>query len=143
MQRCRALRAGRRGHRRRGLESRRRDYRLGGAGQLGIARHRQLSDEIRDGRYARWSTLPVKGSEAEVYDGQSLWARDISGGVHPYDSWYPRARAVTEAFLTRRGYLDPHSGAAMTCVGFTGSDADRAEMVRVAPRGRHSRRRGR
>ncbi|MFZ0682709.1 MAG: hypothetical protein WAM84_07515, partial [Candidatus Cybelea sp.] len=61
----------------------------------------QLSDEIRDGRYARWSTLPVKGNNAEVYDGQRLWARDISGGVHPYDSWYPRARAVTEALLTR------------------------------------------
>ncbi|MGC2362642.1 MAG: aspartyl protease family protein [Candidatus Cybelea sp.] len=95
----------------------------------------QLSDEIRDGRYARLSALPVKGSTAEVYDGQNLWVRDISGGVHPYDSWYPRARAVTEAFLTRRGYLDSRSGAAMTCVGFTGSDPDRAEVVRVAPRG--------
>jgi hypothetical protein len=95
----------------------------------------QLSDEIRDGRYARWSTLPVKGSNAEVYDGQRLWVRDISGGVHPYDSWYPRTRAVTEAFLTRRGYLDPRSGAAMTCIGFTGRGPDRAEMVRVAPPG--------
>ena len=106
--------------------------RLVSSGLRGTA---ELRDDIRDGRYARWSMLPVKGSEAEAYDGQSLWARDISGGVHPYDSWYPRARAVTEAFLTRRGYLDPHSGIAMTCVGFTGSGADRAEMVRVAPRG--------
>jgi hypothetical protein len=105
---------------------------LASSGLRGTA---EFSDEIRDGRYARWSTLPVKGSEAQVYDGQSLWARDISGGVHPYDSWYPRARAVTEAFITRRGYLDPRSGAAMTCVGFTGSGDDRAEMVRVAPRG--------
>ena len=94
----------------------------------------ELRDDIRDGRYARWSTLPVKGSEGDVYDGHSVWARDISGGVHPYDSWYPRARAITEAFLTRRGYLDPRSGAAMACVGFTGRGADRAEMVRVAPR---------
>ena len=106
--------------------------RLVSSGLRGTA---ELRDDIRDGRYARWSMLPVKGSEAEAYDGQSLWARDISGGVHPYDSWYPRARAVTEAFLTRRGYLDPHSGIAMTCVGFTGSGADRAERTRVAPRG--------
>jgi hypothetical protein len=95
----------------------------------------EIRDEVRDGRYARWSTLPVKGSKAEVYDGRSLWARDISGGVHPYDSWYPRARAVTEAFLTRRGYLGPGSGAVTTCVGSIGSGGDRAETVRVAPRG--------
>jgi hypothetical protein len=106
--------------------------RLVSSGLRGTAEQR---DDIRDGRYARWSMLPVKGGEAEVYDGQSLWARDISGGVHPYDSWYPRARAVTEAFLTRRGYHDMPSGAVTRCVGFTGSGADRAEMVRVAPRG--------
>jgi hypothetical protein len=95
----------------------------------------ELRDDIRTGRYARWSRLPVKGSKAEVYDGRSVWALDISGGVHPFDSWYPRARAVTEAFLTRRGYFDQRSGAAMTCVGFTESSGDRAETVRVVPRG--------
>jgi hypothetical protein len=105
--------------------------RLLSSGLRGTAERR---DDVREGRYARWSTLPVKGSQAEVYDGQSLWARDISAGVHAYDSWYPRARAVTEAFLTRRGYLNMRSGAVITCIGFTGSGADRAEMVRVAPR---------
>jgi hypothetical protein len=104
---------------------------LTGSGLHGVT---ELRDDLRDGRYGRWSTLAVKGSEAEVYDGHTVWARDISGGVHPYDSWYPRSRAVTEAFLTRRGYLNPHSGAAMACVGVGGSDA-RDELVRVAPRG--------
>jgi hypothetical protein len=105
---------------------------LTSSGLHGVA---QLRDDVRGGRYARWSILPVKGSNAEVYDGQMVWARDISGGVHAYDSWYPRSRAVTEAFLTRRGYLDPHSDAAMTCAGVAGSGAAADELVRVAPRG--------
>ena len=104
---------------------------LTSSGFHGVA---ELHDDVRDGRYARWSTLPVKGTTAEVYDGQTVWARDISGGVHPYDSWYPRSRAVTEAFLARRGYLNPHSGAAIECVGVGGSDS-RDQLVRVAPRG--------
>jgi hypothetical protein len=95
----------------------------------------EIRDDLRDGRYARRSTLPVKGSEAEVYDGQTVWARDISGGVHPYDSWYPRSRAVTEAFLTRRAYLDPHPRAAIACVGGTGSGDSFDQLVRVTPRG--------
>jgi hypothetical protein len=107
------------------------------AGQLtssGLHGVTELRDDLRNGRYARRSSLAVKGSEAEVYDGQTVWARDISGGVHPYDSWYPRARAVTEAFLTRRGYLNPHSGDAIECAGGGGSGGP-DELVRVAPRG--------
>src|SRR5579863_1153304 len=105
---------------------------LTSSGLHGVA---ELRDDVRDGRYARRSTFPVKGSEAEVYDGHTVWARDISGGVHPYDSWYARSRAVTEAILTRRGYLGPHSDAALTCVGLAGNGALEDELVRVVPRG--------
>ncbi|MGC9992203.1 MAG: aspartyl protease family protein [Candidatus Cybelea sp.] len=105
---------------------------LTSSGLHGVA---ELRDDVRDGRYARWSSLAVKGTEAEVYDGQTVWARDISGGVHPYDSWYPRSRAVTQAFLARRGYLDSHSGAVLTCAGIAGSGAAHDELVRATPRG--------
>lgn len=92
-----------------------------------------LHDDLRSGRYAQRSTLPVKGTSAEVYDGHTLWSLDISGGVHPYDSWYPRMRAVTDAFITRRGYLDPHAGASVVCLG--PSKDNRSVLVRVTPRG--------
>ncbi|HEY1867478.1 MAG TPA: hypothetical protein VGG70_04220, partial [Candidatus Cybelea sp.] len=82
--------------------------RVTSAGLRGAA---QLDSDVRDGRYAARFRLPVEGKSAEVYDGRTVWSRDISGGVHPYDAWYPRARAVTQRFLTRREYLDPSAAA--------------------------------
>jgi PDZ domain/Aspartyl protease len=105
--------------------------RLTSSGLHGIA---QTYDDLRDGRFALHFRLPVKGTSAEVYDGHTVWARDISGGVHPYDSWYPRARAVTESYLTRRAYLDPHERAGATCVGVAKGGIPIA-LVRLAPSG--------
>src|SRR5215469_8248682 len=51
----------------------------------------QLHDDVRSGRYASTSVLPVAGTTIQVFDGNNMWVRDISGGVHAYDSWYPRA----------------------------------------------------
>ena len=95
----------------------------------------QLHDDVRDGRYATRFTLPVVGTTVEVYDGRKRWVRDISGGVHAYDSWYPRVRAITQAYLTRRAYLNPHSNATMACAGFAGSGSSRRELLRIEPRG--------
>jgi hypothetical protein len=106
--------------------------RLTGSGLHGTA---QLRDDLRGGRYARQFSLPVKGTSVEVYDGRTVWARDISGGIHPYDAWYPRARMVTEAYLTRRAYLHPNSGAGLTCAGFATNGTSRVALVRVEPRG--------
>jgi PDZ domain/Aspartyl protease len=92
-------------------------------------------DDPRDGRYALRFRLPVKGTSVQVYDGHTVWARDISGGVHAYDSWYPRARAVTEAYLTRRAYLDPRESAGATCAGLAKNGSDPMALVRLAPRG--------
>jgi len=104
--------------------------RLTSSGLRGEAR---LSYDLRTGRYSKRFVLPVAGESAEVYDGKTVWSRDISGGVHPYDAWYPRARAVTEAYLTRRGYAR-EGDAAIVCLG-SGSDRNRAvERVRVVPR---------
>lgn len=95
----------------------------------------ELYDDVRAGRYAIRTTLPVKGTSAIVYDGKTVWSQDISGGVHPYDSWYPRARAVTEAFITRREYFDPHTGPFATCAGFAKNGPNQTVLVRVEPPG--------
>jgi hypothetical protein len=105
--------------------------RLTSSGLYGDA---QLYDDLREGRYASRFRLPVKGTSIQVYDGRTVWARDISGGVHPYDAWYPRARAVTQAYLTRRAYLDPDASAAATCV-VVANGSNRTELVRLAPNG--------
>ncbi len=106
--------------------------RLTSSGLLGTA---QTYDDLRDGRYALRFRLPVKGTSAQVYDGHTVWARDISGGVHPYDSWYPRARAVTEAYLTRRAYLDPHEITGAACVGVANGASAPVAQVRLVPHG--------
>lgn len=95
----------------------------------------QFDDDLTDGRYARRFRIAIMGPSAEIYDGSTVWARDISGGVHPYDSPYARREAVTKAFLARRGYLDSRAGAAVTCLG-TRVEGNRSEMViRVRPSG--------
>ncbi len=106
--------------------------RLTSAGLHGTA---QFREDLRDGRYAMRFSLPVAGTSSQVYDGRTVWARDISGGVHPYDSWYPRARAITDAYLTRRAYLDPRSNASIACAGSATSATGRTQLVRVAPHG--------
>jgi PDZ domain/Aspartyl protease len=93
-----------------------------------------LRYDLRHGRYAVRLSLPVAGTSDEVYDGRTVWSRDISGGVHPYDSWYPRARAVTDAYIARRGYLDPHATASFACLGRAKDGQHQTELVRVQPR---------
>ncbi len=105
---------------------------LSTSGLRGIA---ELRDDVRTGRYANRFWLPVAGTHGEVYDGHTVWARDISGGVHPYDSWYPRARAVTDAYLTRRQYLNPNAGAHVTCARSAKDGSGHTQLVRVEPRG--------
>jgi hypothetical protein len=110
---------------------------IGASGRLmssGLRGAVELRDDVRTGRYAIRKMLPVLGASATIYDGKTVWAQDISGGVHPYDAWYPRARAITDAYITRRAYLDPHAGASVTCIP-TRNAAERTELVRVEPRG--------
>jgi len=106
--------------------------RLASAGLQGVA---AFQEDLRDGRYAMRFTLPIVGTSEQIYDGTTVWSRDISGGVHPYDSWYPRARAVTDAFVTRRAYLDPRSDAKVECLGPDDNASQQHELVRVTPPG--------
>jgi hypothetical protein len=92
-------------------------------------------DDMRSGRYTNRQTLSVAGETLEVYDGRADWVRDISGGVHAYDAWFPRALALTQAYLTRRSYLDPNSQATVTCAGSGTSGRDTTQLVRVQPPG--------
>lgn len=102
------------------------------AGLQGSAR---FDDDLRGGRYAWRFDIAVMGSSAEIYDGTTAWAQDISGGVRPYDSPYARELTVTKGFLSRRGYFDPHPGATIRCAG-TRTDAGLTQLVlRVEPKG--------
>jgi len=106
--------------------------RLTSSGLHGTAR---LAQDVITGRYANYASLPVVGTTVQTFDGTTVWTRDISGGVHPYDSWYPRARAVTEAYLTRRAYLDPHARGSVACVGPAANESSGKALVRVEPHG--------
>ncbi|MGA8098345.1 MAG: aspartyl protease family protein [Candidatus Cybelea sp.] len=107
----------------------------GSATVAGLHGTAQFDDDLTGGRYARRFRIAVMGPSAEIYDGTTVWARDISGGVRPYDSPYARQEAVTKAYLARRGYFDHHSSAAITCLG-TQTEGNRSEMViRVQPGG--------
>jgi PDZ domain/Aspartyl protease len=92
-------------------------------------------NDMRSGRYTNRQTLSVAGETFEVYDGRTDWVRDISGGVHAYDAWFPRALALTQAYLTRRAYLDPNVKATVTCTGAGTSGSDATQIVRVQPPG--------
>ena len=122
---------------------------LGGAGWTGIAQisaygkatitglqgSARFDDDLHGGRYAWRFNIAVMGSSAEIYDGTTAWAQDISGGVRPYDSPYARELTVTKGFLSRRGYFDPNSAATIHCAG-TSADAGGAQLVlRVRPKG--------
>lgn len=106
---------------------------FGGVTSSGLRGTARLAYDLRRGRYAERFTLPIAGSNAVVFDGRTVWSQDISGGVHPYDSWYPRARAVTRAYLVRRQYLSPNDRARLECQASPKGSSDR--VVRVQPAG--------
>src|ERR1700678_333600 len=108
---------------------------VGNLASSGLHGTASFNEDVRFGRYANRSVLPVAGTTIEVYDGRADWARDISGGVHAYDSWYPHARALTEAYLTRRAYLDPSAPAKFTCAGTGTNGGDPTDLVQVQPPG--------
>ncbi len=87
------------------------------------------------GRYAQFFDIAVMGRSAEVYDGRTIWTRDISGGVHPYDTPFARERAVTSSYLTRRAYLDPRTDATVTCPGTQTEAGRELTVIGVQPRG--------
>jgi len=102
------------------------------AGLHGSARIRV---DVTRGRYAQRFVVSGMGSTAEVYDGSTIWAQDISGGVHPYDTPFAHARAATSGYLNRHGYFDPQAGAAVTCIGTRVEGNRTLTLIRVRPHG--------
>jgi PDZ domain/Aspartyl protease len=92
----------------------------------------RIDEDLRDGRFAQYFEIPVQGPSASVYDGRTLWSQDVSGGVHPMDSAFPRARAITDSFLAARRYFDRTARAAYTCRAIVQAGHPFA-IVRVVP----------
>ena len=107
----------------------------GNATTSGLRGSATFADDLRSGRFARRFRIQVMGERADVYDGKTLWAQDISGGVHARDAAFPRRLAVTDAYLARREYLRKSPDARVACAG-TVTDRGRAlAVVRVTPPG--------
>ena len=107
----------------------------GSATVSGLRGSARFDDDLLGGRYARRFQIPVMGSDAEIYDGSTIWAQDISGGVHPYDSPYARRESVTNAYLARRGYFDRRFPASVTCLGTRVADGHSQVVIQVQPNG--------
>src|SRR5205085_2193955 len=61
-------------------------------------------DDLQRGRYRLRTDMGVFRT-AEGDDGRGRWRQDPSGGVHRLNADFARQAAVTEAWLTRRGWL--------------------------------------
>ncbi len=94
----------------------------------------ELDDSLSDGRNAERFRIPVRGDSATVFDGSTRWQQDVSGGVHPLDAPFAQALAVTDAYLSRRGFLNPTEAATVQCLGKSERDGVRALVIRVRPR---------
>lgn len=101
----------------------------------GLAGRARFDRDLRGVRYAQRFHVAAMGSSAEIYDGTTVWAKDISGGVHAYDTQFPRERARTDAFIGSLAYLDPKSGASYRCTAAIHKNGDGVTVIRVQPRG--------
>ena len=80
-------------------------------------------------------THPAR-SYADGADTGGRWHRDVSGGVHPFDSAEGRAIASTEAWLLRFGWLDTDSAAMGPSVITRERGLDLRRTVATPPGGR-------
>jgi hypothetical protein len=72
---------------------------------------------------------------ADVWDGHVSWHQDMSGGVHPRDSEFMRQVHVTDAWLTRFGYLRRDAlGAGLELLEDRQQDGRSYAVVRATPR---------
>ncbi|HTU82122.1 MAG TPA: aspartyl protease family protein [Candidatus Acidoferrales bacterium] len=108
---------------------------FGTAKMAGLAGTAVIADDRLGGRYARRFRVAVMGSSADVFDGTTLWAQDISGGVHALDAPFARRRAVTDAALASRTYLASGSHVDATCAGTATQDGRTVLRVRIRPNG--------
>jgi hypothetical protein len=95
----------------------------------------RFDNDVVRGRSALRFNVAVMGSEAQVYDGSTVWSQDISGGVRPYDSPYARKQSITDAYLARRGYFNQSDPATLTCLGKRLDGGRSITVIRVQPSG--------
>lgn len=108
---------------------------LGTARISGLNGSAVFASDLQTGRYAQRFDIDVMGSSAEVFDGRTIWAEDISGGVHPLDAPFARRRGTTDAYLTRRGYLTHDGSTTFRCLGSAQENGRIVERVSVEPAG--------
>lgn len=93
-------------------------------------------DEVikpRDGAFATRERFAMF-TEAEAYDGRMHWREDRSGATHLLNAPYITATTVTEAWVKRRGYLQPGS-ARLEQVGRADIGGRPATVLTMRPRG--------
>jgi predicted aspartyl protease len=92
-------------------------------------------DDVSDGRSAIKADLGVYRT-AEGSDGRTHWRQEPSGGVHPLDGRFAKSAAVTDAWLTRRGWLRSHAADAKIGRAFVRTENGHAYVVvEAVPRG--------
>jgi len=92
-------------------------------------------EDLAKGRWAVTTDVRVFRT-AEGFDGRTRWRQDPSGGAHPLNGAYSRRASVTEAWLTRRGWLHPDSEHARIGPTSMKMENDRSFVViDAAPRG--------
>jgi hypothetical protein len=73
-------------------------------------------------------------STTEVWDGQSDWRQDMSGGVHPINSEFMRAVHITDSWLAQFGYLRRDAlGAAIKELGDRTVDGRTFDVIQATP----------
>lgn len=86
---------------------------------------------VSDVRRGRWvtHTANVVYREANGYDGTTAWSQDLSGASHPLNAVTARHVAITNAWLTRRGWCADRAGYTESSLGKRGT----AEGFLVTP----------
>jgi predicted aspartyl protease len=109
-----------------------------GEGQIEVSRLPGTWSRDEDLSSGRWAVRADVGvfRTAEGFDGNARWRQDPSGGVHPLNGAFSRQASVTEAWLTRRGWLQPDAEHARIGRASMQAEDDRSFIVIDAvPRG--------
>lgn len=88
---------------------------------------------LADGRFVERSSFSLF-TIADGFDGRRRWHQDRSEAHHFLNAPFTRADARTEAWLDRRGYLDPR-GARILATSSEIIDGHPATILTVQPRG--------
>ena len=93
------------------------------------------AEDLSRGRWAVREDLGVFRS-ASGDDGQHRWRQDASGGVHSLNGAYSLRAAITDAWLTRRGWLRADvAGASLSPITRRSDEGHDFDVLRATPKG--------